>query len=181
MDVFEAIQKRKSVRSYEDKPVPKETLAKLLDAARVAPSAKRVQPWHFIVVTDKKKREELSKGMFAKWLKNAPVVIAACGDATASHKWYAVDTALALENIALAAVGEGLGTCFVGSFNEDDVKKLLGIPENLRVVALLAVGYASEKEGVTSKVFSFLSGKRRRLEEIVSLETYGESFTSVGE
>ena len=171
MDVFEAIQKRKSVRSYEDKPVPKETLAKLLDAARVAPSAKRVQPWHFIVVTDKKKREELSKGMFAKWLKNAPVVIAAFGDATA----------LALENIALAAVGEGLGTCFVGSFNEDDVKKLLGIPENLRVVALLAVGYASEKEGVTSKVFSFLSGKRRRLEEIVSLETYGESFTSVGE
>ena len=123
MDVFEAIQKRKSVRSYEDKPVSKETLVKLLEAARVAPSAKNVQPLHFIVVTDKEKREELSKGIFAKWLTNAPVVIAACGDTKASPKWYTVDTALALENMVLAATGEGLGTCCVGSFDESEVKK----------------------------------------------------------
>ena len=176
MDVFEAIQKRKSVRSYEDTPVSRETLVKVLEAARVAPSAKNVQPWHFIVVTDKKKREELSKGIFAKWLSNAPVVIAACGDAKASSKWYVVDTALALENMVLAAVGEGLGTCCVGSFDESEVKKLLGIPESLRVVALLAVGYAREKEGVTSKLFSFVKRKRKTLEEIVSLEAYGERF-----
>jgi nitroreductase len=177
MDALEAIQKRKSVRSYEDTPVSKETLVKLLEAARVAPSAKNAQPWHFIVVTDKKKREELSKGIFAKWLHNAPVVIAACGDAKASSKWYAIDTSLALENIVLAATGEGLGTCVVGSFDEDDVKKLLGIPESLRVVALLAVGYASEKEGVTSKLLGFVKKKRKTLEAIVSLEAYGESFS----
>ena len=177
MDVFEVIKKRKSVRSYEDTPVAKETLMKLLEAARVAPSAKNVQPWHFIVVTDKRKREELSKGIFAKWLHNAPVVIVACGDTKASAKWCVLDTALALENMVLAAVSEGLGTCYVGSFDEDDVKKLLGIPESLRVVALLAVGYAREKEGVTSKLFSFVKRKRKTLEEIVSLETYGETFS----
>ena len=176
MDVFDAIQKRKSVRSYEDKPVSKKTLVKILEAARVAPSAKNVQPWHFIVITDKRKREELSKGIFAKWLHNAPAVIAACGDTKASPKWYAVDTALALENMILAATGEGLGTCCVGSFDEGDVKKLLGIPESLRVVALLAVGYASEKKSVTSKLFSFVKRKRKTLEEIVSLEAYGERF-----
>jgi len=176
MDVYEAIKKRKSVRSYEDKPVPKETLMKLLDAARVAPSAKSVQPWHFIVVTDKKKRKVLSKGMFAKWLHNAPVVIAACGDANASSKWCVVDTSLALENMVLAAASEGLGTCVVGSFEEEGVKKLLGIPESLRVVALLAVGYASEKESVTGKLFSFVKRKRKTLNEIVSMEAYGESF-----
>ena len=176
MDVFEAIQKRKSIRSYEEKPVPKETLVKILEAARLAPSAKNVQPWHFIVVTDKTKREELSKGIYAKWLHNAPVVIVVCGDTEAAPKWHVVDTALALENMVLAAVAEGLGTCVVGSFDESDVKRLLGIPEKLRVVALLAVGYAREKEGVTGKLFSFVNRKRRNLEEIVSLETYGESF-----
>lgn len=177
MDVIEAIQKRKSVRSYQDKPVSKESIDKLLEAGRLAPSAKNVQPWHFIVITDKKKREELSKGIFAKWLHNAPLVIAACGDTEASPKWHKVDTALALENMVLAAVGEGLGTCFVGSFDEGDTKKLLGIPENLHVVSLLALGYASEKEGVTSKLFRFANRKRRSIEEIVSLNSYGKSFT----
>jgi nitroreductase len=177
MDVFEAIQKRRSIRSYEDTSVPKETLTKLLEAARMAPSAKRVQPWHFVVVTNEKKREQLSKGIYAKWLHTAPVVIAACGDAKASQKWYMVDVALALENMALAAVGEGLGTCFVGSFEEDDVKKVLGIPQEMRVVALLAVGYPKEKESITSKVFNFLSTKRKAFEDIVSYETYGASPT----
>ena len=172
MDIFEAMQKRKSVRSYEDRPVPVESLTKLLEAARIAPSARRVQPWHFIVITDKEKREELSKGMFAKWLHNAPVVVAACGDVKASSKWYMVDVALAVENMALTAVGEGLGTCLVGSFDEGDVKEVLRLPENLRVVVLLAVGYPKEKESVTPKVFSFLSTKRKTLEEIVSYETY---------
>jgi nitroreductase len=92
MDVFEAIQKRKSVRSYESTPVPKETLAKLLEAARIAPSANNTQPWHFIIVTNSEKRKELSKGTYAKFLANVPVVIVACGDMKASPDWYAVDT-----------------------------------------------------------------------------------------
>ena len=177
MDVFEAIQKRKSVRSYELKPVSKETLEKLLEAARIAPSAANIQPWHFIVVTDAEKRKELSKGIFAKWLSGAPAVIVACGDTEASPDWYAVDTSLALENVVLAATGEGLGTCYVGSFNEAQVKKLLRIPGKYCVIALLAVGYAKEKEGLTSKFFRLASRKRKALEEIASLEEYGQSLT----
>lgn len=87
MDVFEAVQKRKSVRSYESKSVPKETLLKLLEAARIAPSANNTQPWHFVVVTDNEKRKELSKGIFAKFLANVPVVFVACGDMKASPDW----------------------------------------------------------------------------------------------
>ena len=175
MDVFEAIQKRKSVRSYDTKPVPKEMLNKILEAARIAPSAGNIQPWHFIVVTDAEKRNELSKGIFAKWLSGAPAVIVACGDTEASPDWYAVDTSLALENIVLAATGDGLGTCYVGSFNEKEVKKLLRIPGKYCVIALLTVGYAKEKEGLTSRFFRLASRKRKALGEIVSLEEYGQS------
>jgi nitroreductase len=175
MDVFEAIQKRKSVRSYELKPVPKETLGKLLEAARNAPSAANIQPWHFIVVTDAEKRKELSKGIFAKWLSGAPAVIVAVGDTEASPDWYAVDTSLALENMVLAATGEGLGTCYVGSFSEEQVKKLR-IPGKYSVIALLAVGYAKEKEGLTTKFVRLASRKRKALREIVSLEEHGQSF-----
>jgi nitroreductase len=176
LDVFEAIQKRKSVRSYELKSVPKETLEKILEAARIAPSAANFQPWYFIVVTDAEKRKELSKGIFAKWLSGAPTIIVACGDTEASPDWYAVDTSLALENMVLAATGEGLGTCCLGSFNEEEVKKLLRIPGKYSVIALLAVGYAKEKEGLTTKFVRLAGRKRKALREIVSLEEYGQSF-----
>ena len=125
MDTFEAITKRKSVRAYEATPVPKETLEKILEAARLAPSAARVQPWHFIVVTEAEKRKELSKGMFAKFLAEAPMVIVACGDTKASPDWCYIDVAIAVENMVLAATNEGLGTCWIGSFDEGQVKKLL--------------------------------------------------------
>jgi nitroreductase len=100
----------------------------------------------------------------------------ACGDTEASPDWYAVDTSLALENMVLAATGEGLGTCYVGSFNEEQVKKLLQIPEKYCVIALVAVGYPTEKESLTSKAFRLASRKRKALGEIVSLEEYSQSF-----
>ena len=172
MDVFEAIKKRKSVRSYEDKPVPKELLVKILEAALAAPSAKNVQPWHFIVVTELEKRKALSKGIFAKFLTETPAVIVLCGDEKASPDWYVVDVALAGENMVLAATAEGLGTCWVGSFEEKDVKTLLAIPANLRVVALMAVGYAKEKISITTKMIQFIR-RRKTLSEIASWEVYG--------
>jgi nitroreductase len=171
---FEAIQKRKSIRSYESTPVPKETLMKLLEAARIAPSAGNVQPWHFIVVTNPEKRKELSKGMFAKFLADVPAVIVACGDAKASADWWAVDVSLAVENIILAATAEGLGTCCVGSFSEESIKKALGIPENLSVVLMLVVGFPAEKESFMNKVTRLATGRRKKLEDIVSLEMYGK-------
>ena len=175
MDVFDAIEKRRSIRNYESTPVPDEKLEKVLEAARLAPSASNVQPRHFIVVTDKERRDALAAGMFARFLKQAPVVIVACGDEKKSPKWYPIDVAIAVENMVLAATGEGLGTCWIGSFNENKVRDALRIPENLRVVVLLAVGYPSGKEGLGSKVLRFVR-KRKSLDEIVSIEEYGNAY-----
>ena len=172
MDVLEAILKRKSIHNYESKPVPKEVLEKLLDAARLSPSANNVQPWHFIVVTKPGKRIALSKGIVASFLAETPAVIVLCGDERASPDWYVVDVALAGENMVIAATAEGLGTCWVSSFNEESVKSLLGIPESLRVVALLAVGYARDKISIKAKVIQFIR-RRKSLSEIASWEIYG--------
>ncbi len=125
MDVFEAVQERRSIRAYQDKPVPREKLEKILEAGRLAPSAKNIEPWHFIAVTDEEKRKILSKGIYAKFLAQSPLVIVACGDKKASPDWYAIDVALAVENMILTAVSEGLGTCCVGSFDEKEVKEVL--------------------------------------------------------
>ena len=92
--------------------------------------------------------------MFAKFLKQTPVVIAACGDEKTAPKWHAIDVAIAVENMVLAATGEGLGTCWIGSFDETQVRDLLKIPKNLRVIVLLAVGYPSDKENLTGQNFS---------------------------
>jgi nitroreductase len=172
LDVFEAIQRRKSTRLYDTTPVPKETIEKLLEAARLSPSAKNIQPWHFIVVTNNEKRKALSKGLFAKFLGEVPAVIVLCGDEKASPDWYVVDVALAGENMVLTATSEGLGTCWVGSFEEKSVKEQLEIPDQMRVVALLAIGYAKEKEGIKRKILNLVQ-RRKSLGEIASWEMYG--------
>jgi len=172
MDVFEAIQERRSIRAYQDKPVPRDKLEKILEAGRLAPSAKNIEPWHFIAVTDDEKRKTLSKGLYAKFLTQSPLVIVACGDKKASSDWYAIDVALALENMILKAVSEGLGTCCVGSFNEKDVKEALKIPDNFEVLVMLAVGYAREKLDLSSKVLHLMRS-RKTLSEVCSEETFG--------
>jgi nitroreductase len=173
MDVFEAVQERMSIRAYQDTPVPREKLEKILEAGRLAPSAKNIEPWHFIAVTDAEKRKALSMGMFAKFLAQAPVVIVACGDKKASPDWYAIDVALAVENMVLTATSEGLGTCCVGSFNEKDVKAVLKVPENFEVLVMLAVGYAREKLDLSSKLLNLIR-TRKTLSEVASEEEYGK-------
>ena len=172
MDVFEAIQERRSIRAYQDKPVPMEKLEKILEAARLAPSARNVEPWHFIAVTDAEKRKILSKGKYAKFCAEAPVVIAACGDKKASPDWYTIDVALAVENMILTAINEGLSTCCVGSFDEKEVKATLGVSDNFEVVLLLAVGYSREKLDLSSKLLHLVRA-RKTLSEVVSEETFG--------
>jgi len=172
MDVIEAIRSRHSVRAYLAKEIPMDKLDRVLEAGRLAPSAGNIQPWHFIVVTDQQKRNMLSKGRFAKFLAESPVAIVGCGNRESSPNWYAVDTAIAMQNMVLTATSEGLGTCWVGSFDENQVKRLLDIPEKYKVVALLALGYPREKLDLGSKVLH-LFRRRRKIEEIVSLETFG--------
>lgn len=173
MDVFEAVEQRRSIRSYQDTPVPREVLEKILEAARLAPSANNREPWHFIAVTDSEKRKELSKGMWAKFLTQTPLVIVACGDKKTSPKWYAVDVALAVENMVLTATNEGLGTCVVGSFDEKDVKMLLKIPENFEALVMLAVGYPLEKVDLSSKLLNLVRTKKT-FSEVASEEEYGK-------
>jgi nitroreductase len=179
MEVFEAVQKRRSVRAYQPTPVPKEKLLRVLEAGRLAPSASNIQPWHFIVVTDAEKREKLARARFAKFLREAPVVIVGCGEQKASPKWFMVDVAIAMQNMVLTATSEGLGTCWVGSFDENQVCELLKIPENYRVVALLALGYPRDKFDFTGKLLHLVR-RRKPLERIVSFDEFGKKSQDFG-
>jgi nitroreductase len=172
MEVFEAIWKRHSVRAYLRNEVPGEKMGKILEAGRLAPSAGNIQPWHFIVVTDQQRRNELSKGRYAKFLTESPVVLVGCGDKKASPNWYVVDTTIAMQNMVLTATSEGLDTCWIGSFNENQVKELLNVPERFSVVALLALSYGRKKMDLGSKVLHFFR-RRKKMEKIVSLEEFG--------
>ncbi|MGB9756446.1 MAG: nitroreductase family protein [Candidatus Bathyarchaeales archaeon] len=175
MDVFEAVKKRRSIRAYVSTPIPKEKILKILEAARLAPSAGNAQPWHFIVVTDSEKRRKIAEGRrFAGFLAESPVVIVGCGDVKASPRWYLVDVAIAMQNMVLTATDEGLGTCWIGDFNEKQVRELLKIPENYQVVALLAVGYRREKFDVQGKMLHLIR-RRKKLEDIISFEEFGAS------
>ncbi|HIH01550.1 TPA: nitroreductase [Thermoplasmata archaeon] len=170
MEVLDAIKARRSVRAYSTTAVPDEVLEKVLDAGRLAPSAHNGQPWHFIVVKDEAKRQEMSKARWAKFLKESPVVIVGCGDAKASPEWYVVDTTIALQNMVLAATSEGLGTCWIGSFDEGLVRRLLKLPEQLKVVAMIALGHPRKKFDLAAAVVR--GSNRKPMDEIVSHEEY---------
>lgn len=142
MDIFEAIKERRSIRRYRTDPVPQELLQQVLEAARVAPSAANRQAWKFVVVTDAATRQELVPACRSQqFVGQAPVVIAACAT-EAGRKWNQVDLAIAIDHMTLAAHGLGLGTCWIGAFEEEAVRGILGIPEGVSVVVLLTLGYA---------------------------------------
>ncbi|MHA1469265.1 MAG: nitroreductase family protein [Candidatus Asgardarchaeia archaeon] len=164
-ELLDVIYNRRSIRKYKPDPIPDEIIEKILNAARLAPSAHNIQPWHFIVVTDKKLREVLSRWRWSRFLKDSPVVIVGCGDYKLSPKLWIVDVSIALQNLVIAATALGLGTCWVCDFEEDKVKELLDIPENYRVVALIAVGYPDEKPEIP---------KKKELAEITSLNKFGK-------
>ncbi|HJX24484.1 MAG TPA: nitroreductase family protein [Candidatus Bathyarchaeia archaeon] len=176
MEVLDAIKARRSVRAYLPDTVPEEVLERILEAARFAPSAGNIQPWHFIVVTDPQKRTQISKGgRFARFLSESPTVIVGCGMKRSTTKWHVVDTTIAMQNMVLAATSEGLGTCWIGSFNEVEVKKLLRIPEEFTVVALLAIGYPREVTGLKSS-FIKLFRRKKSIREIADREEFGNPF-----
>jgi len=177
LDVFEAFRRRKSSRSYADTPVPDDVLVNIVEAARLAPSAGNVQPWHFIVVRDDEKRRRIAKGCrYGKFLSESPVVIIACGNKKASPRWYSVDTSIALEHIVLAATALGLGTCWIGMFNEEEIRDMVNLPDQFEIVALLALGYGKKKRDLWAKILHAVR-PRKKLGEIVSQETYGKKPT----
>ncbi len=143
MSLLDVIFRRRSIRRYKSKPVPDDVLKNILEAGRLAPSADNIQPWHFIVVTAPEIKRELSGGMWRGFIKDSAFTIVGCGDKT--NKWSTVDVAIALENMVLAAEAQEVGSCWIGVFEEEEIKKLLGIPGNLKVVALVSFGYPAEK------------------------------------
>jgi len=184
MDFYEAVRRRRSVRKFKSDVVPDEVIRRCLEAARLAPSWRNGQPWHFIVVHDRQTIRRLTRanyggGVANLWLNDVPVVIVACGEPRMSGKKadqsiYLVDVAAALEHLVLAATAEGLGTCWVGAFSERRVRKVLGIPGHIRVVALMPVGYPADEKGLYDHLASV--GKRQRqrktLEEIVHYDEW---------
>lgn len=165
MDVFDAIETRRSIRRYLDKPIDDEKLQAVLEAVRMSPSWANFQCWRLIVVRNKDLRAKISflsyvESCFApmgyksnpsmKALADAPVVIVLCADPERSgilwnQHYYLVDSGLAAQNAMLAARALGLGSVFVGIFDEDKLKELLHIPAGNRIVGLLPLGYPAEE------------------------------------
>lgn len=169
MSVIQVIRDRRSVRSYVDKPVERDKIERLLEAARLAPSASNRQEWRFVVVTDAKSRRALGEAaVHQAFVGTAPVVIAACAEhdghvMTCGQLCYPIDVAIAVDHMTLQAVAEGLGTCWIGAFHEERVKAILGIPDEIRIVELLTVGYAAGPPAPLSRL---------PLEKLVHWETW---------
>ncbi len=156
MTVFETIEKRFSCRTYLDKPIEQEKLDKIFEAARQAPSAKNLQDWRLVVVTDKKRKQQAADCTNqAKAFGQAAALIAACSvckDTMRCGQQIApIDVAIALEHIALVATELGLATCWIGSFDTEKVRQILEIPENVAIIELMALGYPDNGKRQTAR------------------------------
>lgn len=164
-----AIRTRRSIRAYDPREVEEEKLVRVLESGRLSPSASNRQERRFIVVRDAGKRKALSEAARnQKFLAEAPVIIAACSVEkeyvmSCGQLAYPIDTAIAVDHITLSAVEEGLGTCWIGAFDEKKVKEILKIPDEIRVVTLLPLGYPSDIPRPTP---------RKSLDEVVMWETW---------
>jgi nitroreductase len=173
VDVFEAIKKRRSVRAYTSEKVSEEDVERLIEAARLAPSAGNIQPWEFVKVTNAETKRRLSDAaLHQTFIEKAPVVIVVCADVARSSWGYGSrgtnlyclqDTAAATENMIVAAQALGLATCWVGAFHEDEVAGVINAPRNVRPVAIVLVGRPAEKASTRTK---------RSMSEILHYETF---------
>jgi nitroreductase len=171
MDVLEAIRTRRSVRKYKPTPIPDDVLGRLLEAVRLAPSAKNFQPWKFILIRDPELKAKIASACVNQtFMAQAPVIVAACGLPEKSYAGmgrymssWPVDVTIAFEHLVLQAQAEGLGTCWIGAFYEEEVKALLGVPAAVRVLGLTPLGYPAESPAART---------RKPLSEIISAEKF---------
>jgi len=167
MEFFELIEKRYSVRAYRSKPIEEEKLQKVLDAARMAPTADNRQPFRFIVIHTQGRESELRRVYDREWFFKAPVVICAC--AVPDGAWtridgknYSdVDTTIAMDHLILAAADLGLGTCWVAAFDPSAAREVLGLSENEEPVAFTPLGYPADEPKPK---------KRKALSDLISYE-----------
>jgi nitroreductase len=169
MDVFEAIEKRYSVRGYKPDPVEAEKLQRVLEAARRAPTAANRQPFRMIVAYTAGREEELARVYGRGWLTQAPLVIAFV--AVPSEAWRRmddkpydeVDATIAMDHLVLAATALGLGTCWIAAFDPDAAREVFGLPDDVELLALTPLGYPDKASAGTP---------RRALEELVRHERW---------
>jgi len=188
MDVLEAIKTRRSIRKYKSTPVDDKTIELVLEAARWAPSWANTQCWRFIVVRDSEIKNKLADtaiavttgkpNMAAEAMRITPVAIVACAEleksgyrarepkelATDKSEWFMFDTALAMQNLVLAAHSLGLGTVYIGAFDAIEAAKILGVPEGYCVVSMTPLGYPDQEPKARS---------RKELSEIAFHDKFG--------
>jgi len=172
MELREVLSTRRSVRAYRSDPVPDDALERVLEAARIAPSASNLQPWKFVVVRDEALRRRLA-GLCSDqhFVGEAALAIVACGLPTRGGiGGYAssllVDVAIAVDHLTLAAREESLGTCWIGAFDHDGVRELLGIPSSVQVVAITPLGYPGDPAAFAPP------RSRKPLDEITCIDRY---------
>lgn len=175
MDFLSLAQSRFSLRNYKSTPIEEEKLHKILEAGRTAPSAVNFQPWHFIVINDTEKLEQIYTSYKREWIKQAPVIIVACVDHSQSWKRKSdgkdsadIDIAIAVDHMTLMANELELGSCWVCSFDVDKCSQILELPDFVEPVVILPLGYPDIEAP---------SKKRKPLSEIVHLNTFGNSFS----
>lgn len=166
--LLDVIKKRRSVRRFDGATIPKEVMEQILEAGRWAPSGANAQPWRFIVVTEKEKLKSIAEFCYYKVFKSrhvgeASAAVVICADTEAGSQTYTLDAAIAGTNMTLMATSLGIGSCWIGAFEEETLKKLIRIPENLKIIALIAFGYEVGKASVPP---------RFPLSSIVHYETY---------
>ncbi len=176
MDVFECIRTRRSIRKYLKKQVEWDKVGQILDAGRMAPSAGNLQNWQFLVVIDEIKKREIAEASARQyWMMNASVYIIVCEKPEIIEQHYGIrgtrlysiqNCAVAMENMLLMAHALGLGTCWIGAFDEEKVKRICMIPDRARPHAIITVGYADEKPDMPPKL---------TLENVTFLNRYGEN------
>jgi nitroreductase len=180
MEFIDVIKKRKSVRSFKKKEISQEKIEYICNCARLAPSWMNKQCWHFIIVKDIEKIHKLAKAsIINRWLKNVPIIIIACADPLSSGEknnihYSTVDVAIAFEHMILAATDIGLGTCWIGGFDNEKVKNILEIPPRIQIVALTPIGYPINTENISGKGKKIIirSTKRKSLREIIHYDIW---------
>ena len=169
MDFLELARKRYSVRSYKSDPVEKEKLERILEAARLAPTAVNIQPFQLVVIHTAGREVELLQIYKKKWFVQAPIVICACGIFGKSwvrkdgKNYIDVDVAIVMDHLILAATAEGLGTCWIGAFSPAAAKEVLRLPEGVEPIAFTPLGYAADRPPTK---------KRKPLPELVRYEKW---------
>ncbi len=169
MDFLELARNRYSVRSYKPDPVEKEKLDRILEAARLAPTAVNLQPFQLIVIHTAKREAELLRIYNKKWFVQPPIIICACGLLAKSwarkdgKNYNDVDVAIVMDHLILAATAEGLGTCWIGAFDQAAAKEVLGLPDGVEPIAFTPLGYAADRPP---------RKKRKPLSELVRYEKW---------